>query len=99
MNTPLVKRNLLSDIRAGNRVELHIGRNNFKKLWDWCLAHSEINGVNVRVLWSCSYAVKQDKVAKRMGRATPRISIIPRFNYITEQYEIGYTDISWSYVY
>ena len=89
----------LQSIRDGNAIELHIPRSNFRKLWNWCLAHSEIGGVNVRVYWSSDYSVKQDKVARRIGRAVPHIKVSPRWSVSQNRYVVGYTNIFWSYVY
>ena len=91
--------NIRSFISNGSIATAHIPRNQFRKLWDWCRKHTEDGTVNVRVYRSSDYGVMRDKAAKRIGRAIPHIHVHPRFDLRSEQYVVGYSTISWSYVY
>ncbi len=91
--------NTTSYIRNGHIATANVPRNQFRKLWNWCLKNSSDGTVGVRVYRSSDYGVKWDKSMKRIGRATPTVRIHPRFDMIRERYVIGYSTISWSYVY
>ena len=79
--------------------KINVPRNQWRKLWNWCLAHSEIGGVNVRVYWSGNYTVKADKVAKRLGRAHPEITTRTRWDVLQNREVLTFSNIRWSYVY
>lgn len=89
-------RPLISEDRIAT---VHVPRNQFRKLWNWCRKHSSDGTVGVRVYWSSDYSVKQDKAAKRIGRAIPHVRVHPRFDLRSKKYVVSYSTISWSYVY
>ena len=93
--------NILSSIRTGKSVRVSVPKAQFKKLWKWCLKHSEISGggVNVSVYWSGTYSLKEDKVAKRMGRATPEVRVRSRYDVVLGKNVMHFSTITWSYVY
>jgi len=98
----VINSNLIQQIRKGESVTVHVPRSKWKKFFAWCLkenAKNNLEGVLVRVLWSGNYDVKEDKRAKRIGRAIPRVIIPARWDVQHDRYEIGYPLISWSYVF
>lgn len=92
-------KNLLQAIRIGQGADLSVPRTQFNRLWNWCRRRNASRKISVCVLNSSDYSLRHCRPQALRGRAVPRIRVHARFDEATQQHQVGYTTISWYFVY